>query len=555
MTPQRPRLLSRLPRRDESGFAMLTVLLAMVILTLLGSVLLANGMAALPQARHQQDFNAALGAAEAGVDDYIARLNQNYNYATNPDGNTAFGTFVPVAVGSPSSYTYGVDTSKLTETGGITLSVTGKTNKVTRTVKVGLRPYGFLDALSQTDYNLVDPALFPLPSQSVDQTMAQCKFHAWQAGPGPGGRGPSTACNGLLNYWVTGNVLDGPMQSNDDFYLCGTPRFNDTVDSGDPSASNAPYWGDRAGCGDDPQFRGGAPRGQHLIALPPSSASLKTKVAPGVSGTGCLYTGPTAITLTGSTMSVVSPDTRASDATATNPNCVGTGVPLPANRTIYVQDIPGTGPNAGPCQITVAWSGDDCSKGDAFVRGTLSDELTIVADNNVVITGNVTYDSFTATNPARVLGLIATNSVVINHPVTNAGCAAGTTDGAGWCNVTGSVAFDASTSYTVPLVDPTVNASLLSLQHSFAVLNFSQGQSAGLGSVILKGSVAGRFMDIEGTFAGNGTLTNGYNVDYKYDARLRNGGLVPPNFLDPAATFWHRVSFTECASGAVLRGC
>ena len=542
----------RLANRDDSGFAMLTVLLAMVILTLLGSVLLANGLSALPLARHQQDFNAALGAAEAGVDDYIARLNQNYNYATSPDSNTAFTSFVPVAAGSPSSYTYAVDSSQLAATGGITLSVTGQTGKVTRTVRVGLRPYGFLDALSQTDYNIVDPALFPLPGLSVDQTLAACKYHAWGPGPGPGGRGPSTVCAGLLNYWVTGNVLDGPMQSNDDYYLCGKPQFLDTVDSGDPSVAGAPYWmNPSGGCGGDaPVFKKGVPNGQHLITLPPSGKVLQSKTTPGILGTGCLYTGPTAITITGATMTVLSPDTK-----LTNVNCVGTNVPLPVNRTIYVQDIPGIGdPNFGICMITVTWNADACDKGNAYIRGTLSDDLTIVADNNIILTGNVTYDSFTATGPRRVLGLIATNSVLVNHPVTKTGCAAGTADSAGWCNVTGTVAFG-SDNYAVPLINPTINAAMLSLQHSFSVLNFDKGLTTGLGAVRLTGSVAGLFMDTEGVFGAGGALIHGYDVNYAYDNRLRNGGLVPPNFLDPAATFWHRISFTDCSSGATLRSC
>ena len=544
-------LCRRLANRDDSGFAMLTVLLAMVILTLLGSVLLANGLSALPLARHQQDFNAALGAAEAGVDDYIARLNQNYNYATSPDSNTAFTNFVPVAAGSPSSYTYAVDTSQLAVSGGITLSVTGRTGKVTRTVRVGLRPYGFLDALSQTDYNLVDPNLLPVLGD-VQKTMDGCRWRAWEPGPGPGGLGPASGCKGLYNYWVTGNVLDGPMQSNDDYYLNGTPRFNDTVDSGDPSAARAPYWQDPAnGAGDAPVFAAGPPNGQHFITLPPSGKSLQSKTTPGAAGTGCLYTGPTAITITGATMTVLSPDTK-----LTNVNCVGTNVPLPVNRTIYVQDIPGVGdPNYGPCMITVNWSGDACGQGDAFVRGNLTDELTVVADNNIILTGNVTYDSFTATGPRRVLGLIATNSVLVNHPVTQTGCAGGTADSAGWCNVTGTVAFG-SDNYAVPLTNPTINAAMLSLQHSFSVLNFDKGLTTGLGAVRLKGSVAGKFMDTEGTFdSSTGLLIHGYDVDYGYDKRLRNGGLVPPNFLDPAATFWHRISFTDCTSGATLRSC
>ena len=547
----------RLGRGDDSGFAMMSVLLAALILTMLGTVLLANGMAALPQARHKQDFDAALAAAEAGVDDFVDRLNQNYDYAdqsaANPgfDGNSAFSNFVPIAASSTSSFRYSVNTSARATTGVVTLSVTGRTGKVTRNLKVGLRPYGFLDALSQTDYNLVDPALFPLIGGSVTETTRQCVFHAYDANPVTGGRGPASGCGGMLNYWITGNVLDGPMQSNDDYYLYGTPRFNDTVDSGDPTPSRAPYWVNPFGGSTTPNFAGGAPRGQRLVTLPPNSRSMLSKVTVGGTGTGCLYTGPTSIRINGTTMSVVSPATR-----WTNPGCVGSNLALPANRTIYVQDIPGSGDvnYSDTCPITVGWSGDDCRKGDAFVDGTLADQLTIAADNNIVITGNLTYDSFTATSPRRALGLIATNSVVINHPVSNTACASLPTDSAGWCNVTGSVNFSTGVDYTVPLVNPTVNASILSLQHSFAVLNFNRGPAAGLGDVRLKGTVAGRFMDIEGTFGGSGLL-NGYNVDYAYDDRLRNGGLVPPNFLDPERTFWHRVSFVDCRNATTASSC
>ena len=26
----------------------------------------------------------------------------------------------------------------------------------------------------------------------------------------------------MFNYWISGNVVNGPMQSNDDYYICGT---------------------------------------------------------------------------------------------------------------------------------------------------------------------------------------------------------------------------------------------------------------------------------------------------------------------------------------------
>ncbi len=556
MTRQiRRHLRSRADGTEDAGFAMMSVLLAMLILTMLGSVLVANGLSALPQARHKQDFDAALAAAEAGVDDFVDRLNQNYDYAAQSaaspgfDGNTAYGAFVPIAAGSGSSFRYGVDAAALATTGAVTLSVTGRTGKVTRNIKVELRPYGFLDALSQTDYNIVDPSLFPIINGSVLDTNAECAVHAYDVNPVTGGRGPSSRCNGILHYGITGNVLDGPMQSNDDFYLYGTPTFNDTVDSGDPDPTRAPYWLDRAGGSDAPVFKKGAPRGQRVVSLPPNSKSLLTKVAVGQPGTGCLYTGPTSIRVSGSRMTVVSPGSL-----STNPGCVGSNLSLPANGTIYVQDIPGSGdPNySASCPITVDWSGDDCRKGDAFVDGTLGGQLTIAADNNIIITGNLTYDSFTAT-PRRALGLIATNSVLVNHPVSNTACASLPTRD-GYCNVTGTVAFSAGVSYSVPLVNPTINASMLSLQHSFSVLNFDKGPSNGLGDVRLKGTVAGRFMDTEGMFGGSGLLS-GYNVDYAYDDRLRNGGLVPPNFLDPERTFWHRVGFVDCRNSSSTSTC
>jgi hypothetical protein len=56
-------------------------------------------------------------------------------------------------------------------------------------------------------------------------------------------------------------------------------------------------------------------------------------------------------------------------------------------------------------------------------------------------------------------------------------------------------------------------------------------------------------MDTEGIFDGGGQ-ESGYGVDYNYDNRFRNGGLVPPNFLDPTRTFWHRISYAECSSAA-----
>lgn len=561
--------------RGDDGIAMLTVLLFMLVFSMFGTTLLYVALNSIPSSRHEQSFQAAVSAAEAGVDDYLIRLDQDYNYATNPsDGNAALTSdpskCVPLGGGGNGCYEYSVDTSQQGSTGTIYLNSTGIVGKVSRTIRVGLRPFGFLDALSTSNYNLVDPVLQPVVNTDGSQngaangdpqaTTDYCVYWAYQKNVKTGGVGPAPQCSGIVNYWVTGNKFDGPMQSNDEYYICGTPEFDDRVSSGDPSTTGLHWKNPYAGgyCGTDaPKFAFGTIQSNSFVELPPATKSLQATVTVNTSHSGCLYTGPTSIQLNGATMTVVSPDTL-----STNANCVGPNVPLPENGTIYVQDIPAatSDPNYGPCKVSPAWTGDDCHSGDAFVQGTLAGQLTIATDNNIIITGSVKYDSFTATAPRRVLGLIATNTVEVNHTTlasSDARCNGYKTyanpgTGSTRCNQYGSLDFGAgNVSYTVPVVNPEIDAAILSLNHSFSVMDFTDGpgpaNGGDLGSVNLHGVVAGKFMDIEGSFTGSGQVT-GYGVNYTYDRRLENGGLTPPNFLDPTRSFWHRTSFAECPS-------
>ena len=88
--------------RDEAGLAMIIVITVVMLLTFIPLAIFTQAVQQLPLARHDQDHESALHAAEAGVDDYLNRLNQNSNYwtynATNPppDGNQAFTSWVPV---------------------------------------------------------------------------------------------------------------------------------------------------------------------------------------------------------------------------------------------------------------------------------------------------------------------------------------------------------------------------------------------------------------------------------------------------------------------------
>lgn len=81
---------------DERGIAMIAVIIVGFILFSLVTATLVFAINSLDVARHDQDWNAALAAAEAGIDDYLYRLNRDGSYwrysATNlpPDGNRAF---------------------------------------------------------------------------------------------------------------------------------------------------------------------------------------------------------------------------------------------------------------------------------------------------------------------------------------------------------------------------------------------------------------------------------------------------------------------------------
>ena len=64
---------------------MIIVIIVIMLMTLISLTMFSQAISQLPLARHDQDHEAALAAAEAGVDDYLNRLAQNSNYWTyNP---------------------------------------------------------------------------------------------------------------------------------------------------------------------------------------------------------------------------------------------------------------------------------------------------------------------------------------------------------------------------------------------------------------------------------------------------------------------------------------
>ena len=140
--------------------------------------------------------------------------------------------------------------------------------------------------------------------------------------------------------------------------------------------------------------------------------------------------------------------------------------------------------------------------GNVYVHGSYSGQLTIAAENDVVVDGNLT-----TAGGGAMLGLIANNFVRVYHP-----CSYGTNgSGLSW-----------KTS--------TIDAAILAINHSFIVDNYNCGAS--LGTLTVHGAIAQKFRGPVGTVPAR----TGYIKNYVYDDRLRY--VEPPNFIDPVQSAW-----------------
>jgi hypothetical protein len=546
-----------------------------------------------PLAKVDQERQAALAAAEAGVDDYLNRLNQDPNYwgdgtsTSNPamqatpaacaaPSSTCTWGWVPVAPSSSASFHYTVDTSDMTsyaETdlasqswGTIWVTSTGKVGTVTRTVEVGLRQNNFLNNMYDSYYNLVDPTLYAdqtgenLTAEAT--TTTDCVHTAWQTWTlsGVSETGPLLpTCDPLLNYWITGQTINGPMMSYDDYYIDGTPKFLDSVGTADPYPARVPYYADHSGGTANPTLVQGAIGGG--VQWTPFPTSIFGYVgndvaAPQVTNAalGCEYYGPTWIDFVGSPTpnqmyvyspdtpnTVAHPDTGCLAAPAASPYT--TALSLPPNGVIYVANLPASNnPYTGapnPCTVSdPSWANFATSgacDGNAFVEGTVDGQITLAADQNIYLeappaTASATIGAYN-TSGGDVLGFAAGDYILINHDTSGA-----TTD------TFGSEQFEA----TIPNL--TIDAALFTINGSLALENYWTGATCGTSpsepcNLVINGAIVSEFMDIEGTFGGG---TTGYNETYNWDARLAH--LTPPYFIPPGDSDWAETSFAELAS-------
>jgi hypothetical protein len=626
-------------RGDEAGMAMIMVVIMISIMLMVPIGLATATVGQLPLARHDENYTSALLAAESGVNDYINRLNAYANTNTSywsssvanttnktppdpADGNRALLGWVNVSSADPKSlvegYCYTVDMTGTEATGfsaspaissqqgiiqltsygyasaGGDLPATSSganpcagaipSGGVERIVYEDLRQVGFLNYLELTDLQLVDQDWF---NQEFGTNITDCYNDSATGNYAYYWKHTANDCGDLQNYWVTGNVLYGPIRTNDDYYLCGTPEFLPTTNvasnqpvgqiiSDDPTSTvgvnGGVDWADPYNqCGgDNPDFEnvdynsGGRITAEpNLITFPTLDNSVETwgkSTTPG--NVGCYYVGPTDIQLSGSTMTVVSPLTNASDSPTTANPCVGTDVPIPSGGVIYVdsgsQDCSASFGTNLNWALTGLPSGDVCnsdtSPGDVFIQGVTKGGLTVVSADNIFITGDLTYADGLGASSQDVLGLIADNYIQVVHPTSGGSNVYGTEPFYGSTRVDAPADWGTSScnnNTANPDCNVTVDAAYLSLSHSLGVQNWGQG--APFGTLNIDGALAQEYMDIEGVFSGGCNYTtqgvqtqlcNGMNSVYTYDTRLLH--LSPPHFLNPEYALWQAIDFQEC---------
>lgn len=566
---------------DDRGSALLVVLVTMTVLTVMVTVGLSQSVSSIRQSDRAGDWKQALAAAEAGVDDYLARLNRYDGYWQTTDCNNVALKGAPkdtglasgvcswnaatkrgwVAVdGEPDAFfSYKVDVSETDIDGTIVFTSSGRVGDVVRTVRSILRRGGFGEFLYYTVYETVDPANQAVYGTNNSTAQTRCTRYRW------GSPARDTSYCSDIQFGAADRI-NGPLHTNDTMIIEGGARFTGTTTTSNPACrSETGVAVDPSKCyirkgSGTPTFTKGITY-RPEIDLPTTIGNLRQYVTPGQvtsARLGCLYTGPTRIKffVTGgvSKMTVWSYYSGRSGGPTLNANCgtaaalqstAGATLNFPDQKLVMVQDVPQaqSTPSSGACAAGRIGDGlpvandynlqlaeANCRYGTLYVEGVVKGRATLSVDNNIVITDNLTYSG--GENGLDALGLIAGNSVQIYHPV-ELYCAS--YNNKNQCTSYSLRNMKRNNDRAV-LTNVTVNAAILTLQHSFTVQYYNYGAS--LGVIKVFGSIAQRFRGPVGLSSGQG-----YDKNYNYDTRLRYA--PPPYFLDPVKSGWGQKTFGE----------
>ena len=536
--------LTRIRKRlaGEDGVTMIAVIAAISLVTLLVGAAVAATNGDIHQVRRDLSSKQAYAAAQAGIADYVFHLNNDVGYWTRctglptpnavnqQDANPLKTRPVP---GATDGSRYAIELLPATGTTCLTsnpvgtmlepsgpnigtfrirstgISPTDATHDTRASIVATFKQATFLDYVYFTQLETSDPVTygFPNPSAALTGAYSQCtKFRRdGRENATIPGTNPPQSCDQIV--FVSRDTINGPVHTNDDLLICGTPTFG--RNSTDITEVSAPPrgWNGSSNCsGNTPTFRGPFVTNAPVLTPPPTNFSLSS-----IAGPNYTYTGQTQITLSGSDMQING----------------GPPVPIPADGVVYVKNGSCTSSYSPFTATYPASSG--C--GNAIVHSTsdYTGQLTIAAENDIIIDGDLKR----ASGSGGLLGLLANNFVRVKHPIcasNDLGCSNGTTTAEtakGQCN--GGV------NGTGSLTNPTIDAAILAIAHSFIVDHYDCGGNS-LGTLTLHGAISQKFRGAVGTTSNN-NVANGYAKSYNYDDRLRYQ--EPPSFFDPVQSAWH----------------
>jgi hypothetical protein len=610
--------------RSQNGFALPVVIGLGLALTVMAATVLTVSTSGSVKSGGDRDGDNAMAAAYGGLAEYQSRLTANNAYEeygvstpfstgsafNGTDGNPAFGTtaggtWATIAnSGGTEFFRYEVDNSGYSTSGIIRLRVTGRSGDITRSLVANLKGTGFIDYLYFTDYESSNPVVTG-ETQNGNSSKACLSEHLTDPG-----YSSNVACGAV--QFISGDILEGPVRTNDEFTICGA-EFKETVQS---TASTGTY-SKPSGCG-NAKFDSGSPQKVASLDLPATNNAMLQETRYDLQATtvprpGCLYTGPTSIVFNSNgSMTVISPWTLATQiAIAANGKMTGksTGtaatecgtisalhssagatVTVPTSNLVYVQSVPTSNTNTDPnywasgavptspssatfCTKTVTTTTTDwlgrktthttttygnglsnaatglaypasnefngpagassvygCRNGDAFVQGTFHGALTIGAQNNLFVTGNIKYTDAST----DILGLVGQSTVTVWNPIS---CDSSSH------NVCSTSSGSSDLLARSGNANVTIDAAIASNGGTFQVENYGYG--ARLGTLTVLGSIAQEFRGAVGVSYGGSHIT-GFTKDYGYDTRLLN--TAPPKFLQPVSTTYGVTTEIEVAA-------
>jgi hypothetical protein len=215
-------------RRDE-GVALVMVLGAGMVMTLLVVAVSGYALSGYVSAKTDSDWSASVAAAQAGLDDYVAHLNESdggeYWLKGADPANPAFTGWVPVpGSANGAAFTYRM-VSAATDTqknGLVRIASSGRVAGEVRTVAATLKRAQFSDFVYFSDLETSDPqneVLYDTPYWSTHDEAAICSQKSWTNGWN------LRDANCPVIAWVTGDVVDGRFHTNDQPVVSGTPSF------------------------------------------------------------------------------------------------------------------------------------------------------------------------------------------------------------------------------------------------------------------------------------------------------------------------------------------